>query len=445
MHDDAHATADYLKSWHVDSIAVMPFALFGLLLTAASIDPESLPAFFAAFTILSPIWLPVGLFFAFWLTWMHYIRYMFWFSQDMVLVEIFLPPEVTKSPLAMELFLTGLWNSGGEATFISRIWEGKFRPIWSLEIASNEGRISYYIHMRRAWKNTVEARLYGQFPEARVVEVDDYVTKVPFNLEEYELWGGEYSKSGIDMLPIKTYVDYQLDKNTDTPEVKIDPITNLLEFFGTVGKDQYLWIQIIMKARKKDEWYGFYKGDHMKDDANKKIREIMAGAAKRANLVLKESDVVEGKVNALLTDGEKKIVEAIERSMAKPMFDCGMRFITMAKKEVFNGTTIGSGIQIFNPYYSPSLNKINITAGLSIMDYPWQDLFDIRRRAIQKNLHFFYKHRAYFYVPYDQVEFGLTTEELATLWHFPGSDVKTPSLQRVPAKVSDAPINLPTN
>jgi hypothetical protein len=100
----------------------------------------------------------------------------------------------------MELFLTTLHNAGGEPTILRRAWHGHFRAVWSLEIASIEGHIHYYIHLRRAWKNIVEARLYGQFPEAKVTEVEDYFAKIPFNLEEYNLWGSEYKK-GIPRAP----------------------------------------------------------------------------------------------------------------------------------------------------------------------------------------------------------------------------------------------------
>jgi len=37
----------------------------------------------------------------------------------------------------------------------------------------------------------------------------------------------------------------------------------------------------------------------------------------------------------------------------------------------------------------------------------------------------------------------LTTEELATIYHFPGSVSTTPNLNRVPSKKAEAPSNLP--
>lgn len=225
-HDGSDHFAKKIYDWAFDPLAVIPPAFLIFLGIAAATDSAAVEATFAMVVFLSPLWLTLFLGSFFWVTWMHYIRYIFWFSTEHCVLQVQLPPEVTKSPLAMELFLTSLHNTGGETTFIARIWKGNYRAVWTLEIASNEGRIGFYIHLRRVWRSIIEARLYGQFPEARITEVDDYVNKVPFNLEEYDIFGAEYAKDPPDMLPIKTYIDYGLDKNPDTPEIQVDPITN---------------------------------------------------------------------------------------------------------------------------------------------------------------------------------------------------------------------------
>jgi hypothetical protein len=368
----------------------------------------------------------------------------------MVLLEVQLPPEVEKSPLAMELFLTTLWNSGGESTFIARIWKGNYRPIWSLEIASNEGRVSFYLHIRKAWRNIVEARLYGQYPESKISEVEDYAAKLPFSLEEYDIWGTEYAKSKPGAVPIKTYVDYQLDKNPDTPEIQIDPITNILEYFSHIGEGEYLWLQIIMKARKKDEWYGFYdyKHDHYVDAGKAEIAKMMANAGARAKALVGEDPQLQAQAEArgltLLTESERRRVEAIEHAMGKLIFECGMRGVYISKKGRFNPVNIGSLVRLFDPVRSNDFNALNPARGLSIFDYPWQDFNNIRRNFIKKQLFEYYKNRAYFYVPYDQVPVFFNTEELATLWHFPNSKTAPPGLERVASKRAEAPANLPS-
>lgn len=453
-HDGSKAFAKYINGWAFDPVAVIPFGFLFFIGIAAAVDPDAVQATLAMVIFLSPIWLPLFLFVFFWVTWMHYIRFLFWFNNDTCVLEIQLPPEVTKSPLAMELFLTSLHNTGGEATFISRIWKGNYRPIWSLEIASNEGRIGFYIHLRRAWRSIIEARLYGQFPEAKITEVEDYVHKVPFTIEEYDIFGGEFKKDTPDMLPIKTYIDYGLDKNPDTPETQVDPITNLIEFLGQIGKDQYLWMQIIIRAYKNDEWYGFYMPNKKYvNDAKEAINAITQGAIARAQ-ELTSDEAEKKKVGTrgamLLSPGEKNRVEAIERSLTKLAFECGVRVVYIAKKTVsqrdqYHGINNPALVRFFDAYKYPNFNSLGATERLNMyFNYPWQDWRGIRQSIEKRNAWFRYKHRAYFYVPYDQMPTIMTTEELATIWHFPSSVVKTPALDRVPSRRADAPINLPT-
>lgn len=445
--------SNYLGEWKFDPLVVMPILFVLLLFVVDGYDPNTLSSAIAMLVALSPAWLPVYLLVFFWISWIDYIRLMFWFSQDYVLLEVQLPQEVTKSPLAMETFLSTLWNAGGETTYIARIWKGSFRPIWSLEIACNEGRIGFYIHLRRAWRNIMEARLYGQFPEAKVSEVDDYAAAIPFNLKEYDIFGAEFRKQTIGALPIKTYIDYKLDKDPKE-EFKVDPITSVLELLAQIGKNEFFWMQIILQARRNEsQWYGFRNTsvDDFKQPAAKEISNIIKGASDRtAKLV---EDPVEGKKVAargqqLLSESEKRRIDQIERSMSKLIFEAGIRTVYLAKKENYTGINAGAIIRFFDAFKgqdaSREYNVLNVSGGTTIFDYPWQDFHKIRANITKENIFFHYKQRAYFYVPYDQKPVFLNTEELATLWHFPSSIVQTPGLNRVPSRRSEAPVNLPT-
>jgi hypothetical protein len=455
FHDWAHkfaADGDYrfgLKGYAIDALVVAPILFFALLAVALEADPAAVKATALAVAALSPVWVPLFILSAFWTSWIEYIRFQFWMGQEHVLLEVQLPPEVEKSPLAMELFLTTLWNSGGESTAIARLWKGQFRPIWSLEIASNEGRVSFYIHTRKVWRNTIEARLYGQYPEAKIVLAEDYVAKLPHDLEGYELWGTEYAKAQPGAVPIRTYIDYQLDKSPDTPEIQVDPIANILELFSHIGEGEYLWLQFIIKARKKDEWFGFYNyhHDHYKDGGKEAIAKMMKEAGERAKKLVGEDPEKQAQAQArgmtLLTESERQRVEAIEHAMSKLTFECGIRSVYIAKEDRFNGINNGSLVRLFDPVRSNNYNQINVTRGLSIFDYPWQDFRDIRKNYIKHQLFEYYKHRAYFYVPYDQEPVFMNTEEIATLWHFPNSRVQPPGLERVASKRAEAPANLP--
>jgi hypothetical protein len=451
-HGGAEHLTKWINGWAFEPVAVMPIVFILLVWTAYALDPVAVEAVFALMVALSPLWLPVALLTMFWHQWIHYIRFRFWFSpiNTPALLEVTLPPEVEKSPLAMEIFLTSLHQGGGETTFLHRVWRGQMRMVSSLEIASNHGQVRYYIHTRAGWRNIIESRLYGQFPEAQVREVDDYARQIPTNLVGYSLWGTEYQKGEPDALPIKTYIDFNLDKNPDTPEIQTDPISQMLELMGSIGPDEHMWVQFIIRARKKDEWYGFYlSADKYMDGAKKVIADIAKGAVERATALVgdeAEKKKVGARGATLMSEMERRKVESVERSMSKLLFECGIRTIYAAKGDAFKGVNISNLVTFFAPFrgVGKQTNSIGVTRGLAYFDYPWQDWGELRQNIERRNLIFRYKHRAYFGVPYDQTPIFMTTEELATLWHFPSSAVRTPALNRVPAKVSEAPLNLPT-
>jgi hypothetical protein len=80
-------------------------------------------------------------------------------------------------------------------------------------------------------------------------------------------------------------------------------------------------------------------------------------------------------------------------------------------------------------------------------DYPWEDFKGKKKTNNEKKVLEAYKRRSFFNTPFKNFHgkpFILTTEELATLWHFPSSAVAaTPTLNRIPSKKAEAPPNLP--
>ena len=83
---------------------------------------------------LAPIWLPIMMVWAFSTMWLKWRRAMFIASQEPVLLEIRVPKEIDKSPLAMELALNGFYATGDEGTWNDKYWKGGVRAWFSLEL-----------------------------------------------------------------------------------------------------------------------------------------------------------------------------------------------------------------------------------------------------------------------------------------------------------------------
>ncbi len=382
------------------------------------------------------IWLPIftgaGLF----VMWLQYKRAKFWQSRDSTLLEIRLPKEINKSPLAMEIVLGAFYQGAGEETWIDRYWKGGTRDWSSLEIVSLNGVVKFFIWLRPRYKNIVEAQLYSQYPGIEVHEAKDYTLPVAYDPDKNVVWGCEWALTKADPFPIKTYVDYGLDKDPKE-EYKIDPMTSMIEFLGSLTAGNQIWIQIIIRQHKKEQrklgmW--FEKTDAWQDEAKKEVKKIVDS--------LKGE---EGKLPRFATKGEENIITALERSTSKMPFDVGIRSIYIADKDKFNGSNIGGMLGSFKQYGSLNLNGFKPTGGLIGFNYPWQDFTGRRRERIKRHLIEGYKTRQYFFSPYKgKKPFVLNSEELATIYHFPGAVAATPTFERIPSKKSEAPFNLPT-
>lgn len=380
----------------------------------------------------------------FWKEWVKYVRAEFFAKQKYVVLELRIPKGIAKSPLAMEVFITSLFQPGGEGSWISKYWDGSVRSWFSLELVSIDGVVRFFIWSKEKFKDMIETQLYSQFPDIEIQDVTDidYAKAVPFDPEKYQYWGCEFKKGSASHIPIKTYTDYKLNEDPKE-EFKIDPITPVIEFLGSLRKGEQAWIQICIRAHGKDKikpgtWFE-------KVDWKHEASEDLKKKTKRDVKIDKDKPVNPNTMS--LTKGEKDVVEAIERNLSKIPFDCGIRAIYLAKEQAFRPTSIAGLSGSFRQYGAQHLNSFK-TDKTPEMKYPWQDRSGKKVLKKKKGLFNKYKARAFFYseyIPtgYDGDPFVMTTEELATIYHFPGDVSKTPTLSRVVAKKAEPPANLP--
>lgn len=393
-------------------------------------------AFYRSFNLLYrwwPLWLPIFLFAIFFDFWIRYTRTNFIIKQGSVLLEIKMPKLITKSPLAMEIILTALYQSSA-GNYIEAFLGGKLRPWFSLEIVSIDGVLHFYIWTPAKFKNLVEAQIYAQYPEVEIYEVEDYTKNFFYDPSKSSIWGTHFVLTGADPLPIKTYVDYGLDKEQEE-EYKIDPMTSVLEYMGSLKKGEQVWIQIMIQAHRSEKLIDlrFRKTDDIKKRADaelKKIRKSLESATGYPRIPSK---------------GEAEKMAAIERSKDKWPFDCGIRGFYIATKEAFSPINITGLIGSMRQYSSNDLNGFKFKKWTDF-DYPWQDFKRRRRTALEYKFLDAYKRRSFFNTPYKYFRvppFVLTVEELATIYHFPGGVATTPGIIRIPSKKAQAPGNLP--
>lgn len=404
----------------------------------------------------SPLWLPFLLLRAFIEYWMNYIRTDFLKKNPPVLLEIRIPREIEKTPKSMELLFMALWETGS-VEYNETYWEGKVRPWWSFEIASFGGEIHFYVWTLPKYQNVLESQIYAQYPTVEIVAAEDYATKKNFHPPHNFMWGTYFKFLEPDAYPIMTYVDYGLDKETEE-EYKVDPLSTSLEYMGSIKKGEEMWVQILAQAYRP---FRLVEGKLFPDrnlvkEAEEEINKIMRRDPKSKST--RQFTEIGYPVVPTLTEWEKKQIEAIERSVNKRAFRCAIRACYHSEKETFDliGSSV-SGMQglIRKPFNSNLLNGFKLGWYTDISD-PMKDflfLFGLRMWGIKTFLPGYarqmldaYRQRSFFYLPYRNWKAKpliLTVEELATMYHFPGKVVTTPTFGRIPSKKVEAPPNLP--
>ena len=358
------------------------------------------------------------------------------------MLEIRIPRNIEKSPAAMEAVLEGMWEPvAGTTTDV--FLEGQVRDWFSLEIVSLGGEVKFFIWTLPRWKRIIESRIYAQYPGAEVIEVEDYTLGVHYDPSKMNVWGVTTRLTKPDAYPIKSYIDYELDKTSKEQEQIVDPIIPVLEYLGSLKPGEQLWIQILIQAHRKES-FG--------EDAKLFFKpEWKGGIKKEIKKIIEKESLIEAKPDKpllipYLTKSQDATIAAIERNSGKLAYDSMMRVLYTAPLEVYDKTK-GIGIMgSFRQFGTGSPNSIRPHKFIPGINYPWEDFRNMRRRRNQRTHLDAFKKRSFFNVPHRNLNgkpYILTTEELATLFHFPGAVATTPTLSRVSSKKVGAPANLP--
>src|SRR3989344_953299 len=382
-----------------------------------------------------------------WVVWHRYVRmYNIFHGNSWVLYEVVLPKEIFKSPQSMEVVF-GAFNQTFGGTWWSKFWVGDVRTWFSLEMVSIEGRVHFYIRSLRLFKHLIESQIYAQYGDVEIREVEDYVGLVKYGKEPgWNLWGAQEKLAKPDPYPIKTYIDYGLDNMSLKEEMKTDPLTPTIEYLSSLGQGEYCFIQILAMATK-DRFHvpGFLrKKQGWKDEGSELIKKLMDKKGEKIGKG-KDGEIKIELGQLKLSPGEQDTIKAIERSISKLGFHCGIRMLYSAKKEHYSLAHRLAMANLFTQYTTLNLNgfKHDITTDANSVLMLWLGLAEKKEDYLRKIILDAYRLRSYFYPPYVYHPFVLNTEELATIFHFPGGVLTTGGVARIESKKAEAPPNLP--
>ncbi len=285
---------------------------------------------------------------------------------------------------AMEQLFSGLISikKGG--------WKQKFdiQPTISFEIVAKLEDIKFYVWTPKKYKDLVEKQIHGAYPDAEVVEVDEYNIFTEDGKVAYKSF--QLAKSNF--YPLKTFKD-----------LATDPMSSLTSSLAKMGTGEAAAIQIIISPTDIP-WQK--EGSKFISDTKKN-----------------ESDPEKAKFNT-----SAKTLEAIEGKVTKPGFEVSIRVVVVAPSEDIaksHLTNIGGSFAQF-------ASDANSLKGRKIY----------RKAAFMED--FLYRYQPMFNVASNHPSV-LNTEELATIFHFPNKTITTPHISWLNAKTAPAPAQIATS
>lgn len=410
---------------------------------------------FSIWKVFTWIWwivVPLGLFFVVIDLWVFYVKVKFFKKAQYKLLEIRIPKNLVKVPKSMEnIFSTFSAIKVSTKGFKKKYIEGKSQLWLSLEIVGNGTGVSFFIRTPKEFANLVESQIYAQYPDAEIMEVEDYVEAMPKELPNkyFDIFGAEFYFSKPASYPIRTYEYFEAVKE----EKRVDPISSIVETMSKLKPDERekIWIQILIKPmgdewkKEADELVGKLAGKK----APKKDAGLFHWISQFGQNLIKapfvppvwdgDAPAKEGPTSQMssLTPGEKEIIENIEKKVAKLGFDANIRFIYIDKKESFTRLNVSSIMGAFQQFNTQNLNAFKVYKPTSLsVDPPFK-----KQKEFLRKWQLYYAYRLRLFRP--GLKTILNTEELATIYHFPIEAVEAPSLRRIDAKKGEPPINLP--
>lgn len=270
------------------------------------------------------------------------------------------------------------------------------QPHISFEIVGMPGDIRFYVNVPAKLRDFVEKQINGAYPDAEIVQVNDPSAKQ----KEEAVLAGEYnifSENGKvafaslslkqdDFKPIKVFKD-----------LAVDSMASITSVLAKMAEGEGAALQILIQP------------------ANPKWKET--GKAYLAKTKKTEANPETAKYSA-----DAKELEAIENKLSKPGFNTIVRIVVSSSSKEAAEAHLGNIINAFSQYTGLNMFRKNKHwfKGLFVTDF------------------------IYRYFPMRGQTSVLTSDELATVFHFPNKSVLTPGIHWVNSKRAPAPANIPT-
>ena len=410
--------------------------------------------------------------FLMWHEYLEEIQGHFVMNTEWVFLEIHPPKENATSLMAVEHIFTLMHALHRSLTMEELYMQGQFQLWYSLEIASFGGKISYIIRTPKRYQHLVESAFYSQYPTAEIHEIEDYMKNFfhdPYAKDEdrpYEFFGTEFKLSDSDVIPIKTYKDFE---HPAAEEKIIDPMAGFIEALERIAPHEFLALQLMIQPIQNNDFAprAIHKIKELTGEEIPHKASIMGFLMTPFEWFAKFSykEAVFGghghhepenkpRNNWLnMTDAEKQKVILIENKMNKANYLCKIRMMYITPKHLYDKIrrfelvgslrhlSPGGGVGVQNTLKTDKYTWTKVDAAVSeALERPYLDWETKRRR------HLFLKGYKARSIYVGAKKFLLSVEEIATLFHFPivlEGKLGPSQVSSVASKKTRPPANLP--
>ena len=341
--------------------------------------------------------------------------------QSGVLLSIQLPRENEKLPVAAEQMFASLH---GLLRFTPETSEHT-----SLEIASTNEGIRFYVYTPTQFKNFVESQIYAQYPTAEIREAVDYSKSIGDNSF---VAAAEVTLAKDFIFPIKTFRDFE-----------VDPLAAITSALSGMSPGEQVWVQILVRP-VEDFWQA--RGH----DYVKMIREGIEPVSLNPQDIIIDvgKHVISVGANIMpymmkgptppplpgapvrtpppprLSAGQELELKMIENKLSKIGFETKIRLVGVGINEGVAKQKLASILASFKQFTTANLNGFVAdpeSPGSSAIVAAYQS------RNFPEN---------------EAGNFILDIEELASIFHLPNVSVETPTISWTHAKKGEPPLNL---
>ncbi len=357
------------------------------------------------------VWIPTVAVLSY-LTWRNYQKVSHVDMTDSVLLILEIPRTNDKSELAAEQLFASLHGILRDRKEL-RLTGGQQEHL-SLEIASVNGQIRFYVWVPRPLQSFVEGQIYAQYPTVQIYPAESDYTE--HERDHQVVYSTELTTTDHEFLPIRTFQSFEVDP--------LAGITGTLAKLESTGEE--LWIQILIRPIA-DDWHDFAE----RWAAKIKSGGISLGGGVGGGLVW-FARIIEAlwqppeqgdskPSQAELSERDKTRMAEVAKKATKLGYQVKIRLVYLGESQTNAKLRMQALVGTFKQYNSTNLNGFKGTKAV----FGKELIERYSRRSFQDD------------------GFILNIEELASVYHLPHTNVETPNIVWANSKTAEPPSKLP--